>query len=77
MSSENEFAYINQTYGLNCKRGGRVTYTGGSTPKSGTIVGVSGCHIRVVMDDNGIDLPYHPTWKMEHASATRAVGRGE
>lgn len=34
------FDYINETYGLNIKKGDRVRYTYGKEPKEGTIVGV-------------------------------------
>ncbi|HEK2896805.1 hypothetical protein [Proteus terrae] len=60
------FDYINETYGLNIKKGDRVRYTFGNGSKEGTIVGVHAANLKIKMDgDNYADI-YHPTWELEY-----------
>ncbi|MGO2306872.1 MAG: hypothetical protein ACTH5W_19460 [Providencia sp.] len=60
------FDYINETYGLNIKKGDRVRYTYGKEPKEGTIVGVHAASLKIKMDgDKHADI-YHPTWELEY-----------
>lgn len=54
--------YIRKTYAVPAKRGGRVRYTGGAEPKLGTIIGASGAHLYVRLDDAKHGSPFHPTW---------------
>jgi hypothetical protein len=56
------FEYIQKTYGVPAKRGGRVLYKG----KPGTIVSTQGPYIRIRLDDQAHVLNYHPTWKIEY-----------
>lgn len=60
------FDYINQTYGLNIKKGDRVRYTGCGENKEGTIVGSHAGKLEIQMDgDKAADI-YHPTWEIEY-----------
>ena len=73
---ENDMAYSNMqymrdTYGVPAKRGMRVKYTGGKTPRMGTITGTGGCGIMVRLDGDKISLPYHPKWKLEYMPPNR------
>lgn len=60
------FDYINSTYGLAARKGGRVEYTGNKTPKLGTIVGVDGPHLLIRLDGEKRSRPYHPTWELRY-----------
>jgi hypothetical protein len=68
--------YITATYHVPASKGTRIRYTGGHSPKLGTITGASGGHILVKFDGHKDSLPCHPTWKIEYladaATATEA-----
>jgi hypothetical protein len=69
---DNGIDYINRTYGTAYRIGCRVSYTGSrSGEKLGTVTGVSGAHLRVRMDDERNDAPYHPTWCMSIVEVAR------
>ena len=65
------FAYVNDAYGLRLKRGTRCVYTGGSTPRHGTVVSAAGAHINVRFDDapKRVVGPFHPTWEMTYPNS--------
>lgn len=63
MIPRDPFYYINQTYGLNVTMGTRIEYDG----KPGTVVGISGSHLRIILDGESHDLPYHPCHKMTYS----------
>ena len=65
--------YVRDTYGVPAKRGARVEYTGGSTPRQGTITGTGGCGISIRLDGDKISLPYHPTWKLRYLPPNAAL----
>lgn len=57
--------YINRTYGTAYRVGSRVRYTGSRSGELlGTVTGASGPHLRVKMNNERNDAPYHPTWRM-------------
>jgi len=58
------FEYINNTYGLNLKRGVRVVYSGVKPPKLGTVIKADGAHVLIRLDGERIARPYHPTWEL-------------
>lgn len=66
--------YIRKTYGVPAKRLGRVEYTGGQTPRSGTITGASGGSLKVCMDGHRHSAKYHPTWELRYLDAA-SIGR--
>lgn len=60
------FDYINETYGLNIKKGDRVRYTGSKAARYGTITGTHAGKLKIKMDgDKSADI-YHPTWNIEY-----------
>ncbi|MEQ5045248.1 hypothetical protein ABN117_19065 [Providencia manganoxydans] len=60
------FDYINETYGLNIKKGDRVRYAFGNDSKEGTIVGVHAASLKIKMDGDKYADIYHPTWELEY-----------
>ena len=61
--------FIRKMYGVPAKRLGRVEYTGGAEPRSGTITGaLAGC-LRVRMDGHKHSAKYHPTWMLRYLDA--------
>lgn len=56
--------YINHTYGIEAKVGSRVVYTGGETPKNGTVVGADQQYLKIKMDGEKQAGIYHPTWEL-------------
>lgn len=58
--------YIRQHYKVPAKRGGRVRYTGGPTPKEGVITSAKGAHLIIRMDGEASVGKYHPTWEIEY-----------
>lgn len=60
--------YIRRYYGVPARRGGRVEYTGGVWPRSGTITGADGTRLRIRLDGEKHAFPYHPTWKLRYFS---------
>lgn len=66
--------YISSTYNVPAKLGGRVKYTGGATPQTGTITGARGPHIKVRMDGEKRDGYYHPTWEVQYLDDNGDMG---
>ncbi|HHR5886691.1 TPA: hypothetical protein ACS7WW_003100 [Providencia alcalifaciens] len=60
------FDYINETYGLNIKKGDRVRYTGDGDIKEGRIIGTHAGKLRIKMDGDKSAGIYHPTWELEY-----------
>jgi hypothetical protein len=58
--------YIRDYYSVPAKRGARVEYTGGKTPKTGVITSASGAKINVRMDGMLNPRPYQPTWEIRY-----------
>lgn len=57
-------ADIRRMYGVDFKRGDRITVDG----KPGVITGFSGHYLVVRFDDEGLPHLAHPTWRVERAS---------
>lgn len=62
--------WIRKNYQVPAKVGGRVEYTGGTTPCFGTITGACGGHLRIKLDGDLSSNPYHPTWELRYLDAT-------
>lgn len=60
------FEHINKTYGLKARVGGHVCYSGGEEPKEGTITGVRGQYVRILLDGDKKPKNFHPTWELEY-----------
>ncbi|WP_025090254.1 hypothetical protein [Brucella intermedia] len=58
--------YISNHYRVPAKEGVRVRYTGGKTPRYGTITGAQGAHLLVQLDGQMNERPYHPTWEIAY-----------
>ena len=58
--------YVRKCYGVPAKRGMKVTYTGGSRPKTGVITSAPGAKLMIRMDGMEHSRPYHPTWKLTY-----------
>lgn len=54
---------------ISAKIRGRVRYTGGKTPRLGTIVGTHNGYLRIRLDGDKQPGSYHPTWKLEFLEA--------
>lgn len=54
--------YIRKYYGVPAKMHGKVKCSG----KLGTIKGVKGPHLKIVLDGETHTGNYHPTWEMEY-----------
>lgn len=68
--------YIQRTYGVPARLGGRVIVDG----RPGTIVGMRGPRIMVRFDGEDRPRLYHPTWRVEYMEAAgqpRYEGRSE
>ncbi len=59
-------AWVRKAYSVPAKRGGRVEYTGETTPQLGTICGASGGHLSIRLDSVKHSLPFHPTWELRY-----------
>ena len=55
-----------QYYKVPAKRGGRVLYTGGESPRYGTIRSAKGHYLRIQLDGDKHAGYYHPTWEIEY-----------
>lgn len=64
--------YIRTNYNVPAKVGGRVEYTGGKTPRQGTITGAAGAHLLIKMDGDHFPMHYHPTWELRYLAAGAA-----
>ena len=58
--------YIRNYYGVPAYRGCRVKYSGGRTPRFGTVTSSRGPYLRVRLDGEKHAGIYHPTWKLEY-----------
>lgn len=58
--------YINNTYGVQARVGGRIRYTGGKKPVEGTITGARNQYVRVLLDGQSKSKNFHPTWEIEY-----------
>lgn len=65
--------WIRNNYDVPAHRGGRVEYTGGKEPASGTITGAQGGHVLIRLDGRKVAQPYHPTWKLRYLAAGEAA----
>lgn len=61
-------ADIRKARGITTKIGGRVRYTGGESPRLGTVVGTHGGYLRIKLDGDKRPGTYHPTWELEFLS---------
>ena len=62
--------YIRSMYGVPAARNARVRYTGGRTPREGTITGTMGAYLLIRLDGEQHAKPYHPTWEIEYLAPT-------
>jgi len=58
--------WVRRMYQVPAKVGGRVEYSGGGTPRLGTICSVRGGHVYIRLDGDKHALPHHPTWKIRY-----------
>ena len=61
--------YVRKYYGVPAKRGMKVTYTGGSKPKTGVITSAPGAKLMIRMDGMKFSRRYHPTWELTYEVA--------
>lgn len=64
--------WIRRIYGSHIKAGGRVIYSGGKTPRHGTITGAYGAHLRIRLDGDKRSRVFHPRWCIEYLPNDRA-----
>lgn len=59
---------IRRSRGVPAKRGGRITYTGGDQPRSGTILSARNGYLRIRFDgeEKRDPSPFHPTWELTY-----------
>ncbi|GGA99908.1 hypothetical protein GCM10011491_30220 [Brucella endophytica] len=60
--------WVRKYYGVPAKRGGRIEYTGGKTPKYGTILSASN-YLNIQLDGNKHPSRFHPTWEIRYLDA--------
>lgn len=58
--------YIRNAYKVDARRGMRVEYTGGSSPRLGTISGARGARLMILLDGDDDAHAYHPTWELRY-----------
>jgi len=59
--------YINKTYSVQAKEGGRIKYTYPKPAKVGTIKrGLDGQYLEVLFDGEKRPVRLHPTWEIEY-----------
>lgn len=61
--------WVQKTYGVPARRGGRVEYTGGAAPQLGTIKSASGGRLNIQLDGAKHAMPFHPTWELRYLDA--------
>lgn len=61
--------WIRRTYGVPAKRGGRVEYTGGKSPRIGTITRSFEGRLKIRLDGEETVGIYHPTWEIRYLDA--------
>ena len=67
--------YIRNYYKVPAEPGRRVTYTGGTTPIDGTIVGAKGQYLVLHLENEPKPhhAPFHPTWKIEYSDTIGSI----
>lgn len=61
------FDYINNTYGVSARRGGRIEYAPpDNEPRRGTITGTTNAYLLVRLDGEKRSLKLHPTWCVKY-----------
>jgi hypothetical protein len=63
--------YIRDYHRLSVKRGDRITYSGGTTAREGTVVGSRGQYLRVRFDGDKHIQTLHPTWRVDYFDGPR------
>lgn len=58
--------YICNYYRVPAEMGRRVRYTGGRTPREGTVTGAQGAHVLIKLDGDPLAMPHHPTWELTY-----------
>jgi hypothetical protein len=61
-----QYDYVNSTYHIPAKTGGRVRYTGDKEPQMGTIVKSYGNYLGIRLDGEKTVGRYHPTWALDY-----------
>ncbi|EFQ84732.1 hypothetical protein HMPREF0063_10073 [Aeromicrobium marinum DSM 15272] len=59
-------AYVRSTYGVDFKRGDRVTVNG----RPGLVVSFPSQYVGVRFDGEKVTCRCHPTWRIEHAEVS-------
>lgn len=62
-------ANIRKSRGVPAKRGGRVRYTGGKSPRLGTITSSNVGYLMIKLDGDRWARAFHPTWELEYLDA--------
>lgn len=57
---------IRHNRGVPAKRGMRVIYRGGDSPKGGRIMSARGGYLKILLDGDKHTRSYHPTWKLDY-----------
>jgi hypothetical protein len=65
------FEFIQQTYRVPARLGGRVAYTGSGNEQLGTITGCDGAHLCIKLDDDTRPRRFHPTWELRFLPMTQ------
>lgn len=61
------FDYINNTYGVSARRGGRIEYAPpDNEPRRGTSTGTTNAYLLVRLDGEKRSLKLHPTWCVKY-----------
>lgn len=67
MRAIDPFAYINQYYALDLRKGRRVVSTYGGARRGGYVWKGDGHQIHIKFDDSGkVEGPHHPTFELEY-----------
>ncbi len=62
---QSPMARLRAFYAVPAKRGGRVEYTGGSSPQLGTILRAHGAqYLCIRLDGEELPRKFHPTWEL-------------
>lgn len=61
-------AYVRRRYGVPAYRGAQILYTGGETPRRGTVISSADHWLRVRWDDDAQRAILHPTWEIQYLS---------
>jgi hypothetical protein len=60
-------AYVRHHYGVPAYRGAPILYTGGKTPRRGTVISADH-RLRVRWDDDARRAILHPIWEIQYLS---------